>query len=160
MQTDDEPGMRSIAWRPHWLAALTLLAAIAPASAQRPATTAEADGTGKVAVDIVYFAEEDCIGIADVREGAPASIDGPKRTLVVTVTLMRASGPCEQRFKTIERRISIADRADALSVDIFYVDAGGKFIRSQRPRIYRDKEDERDCSAGASPKSKDPAVKC
>lgn len=131
-----------------------------PGSAQSAATIAEADGAGKVAVEIVYYAEEDCIAIADAREGAPAGIEGPQRTLVVTVTLERSPGPCAQKLRILARRISVADRADALSVDIFYVDAAGKLIRSQRPRIYRDTAEERECHAAAGPQPLATVMKC
>lgn len=138
--------------------AVTMLAGAA--SADRGATTAEADGKGKVAVDIVYFAEDDCIRIADVREGGPHGAEGPKRTLVITVTIDRSVPTCPQKLQKIERRVVIPDRADALSVDIFYVDAAGKLLRSQRPRIYRDDPSERECSAVAETKTAVTVAKC
>ncbi len=110
------------------------------AMAQAPATVAEADGKGKVNVKILYYADQGCTTFADVREGAPNNIEPPTRTLVVTVTLNRKTGECVERPYTIEHTIALADRADALSVDIFYVDPDGRFVRSQRPRIYRDVE--------------------
>lgn len=119
-------------------AALVMVVAGASAFAQAPATIAEADGKGKVDVKIFYYADQGCTTFSDVREGPPANIEAPQRTLVVTVTLNRKPGECIERPYTIERKISIADRADALSVDIFYVDPDGRFVRSQRPRIYRD----------------------
>ncbi|MEW5962677.1 MAG: hypothetical protein AB1749_03865 [Pseudomonadota bacterium] len=54
------------------------------------------------------------------------------------MTLDRQAQDCAEQPQTIERRISIADRGDALSVDIFFVDPDGRFVRSQRPRIYRE----------------------
>lgn len=121
-------------------AMLGLLAALPalPAAAQSPATIAEADGKGKVDVDIVYYADLGCTRLADVREGSPGNIEPPQRTLVVTVTLDRQAGDCAGQPQTIKRRITIADRSDALSVDIFFVDPDGRFVRSQRPRIYRE----------------------
>lgn len=130
------------------------------ATAERGATTAEADGAGTVAVDIIYFAEDDCIRIVDAREGGPAGIEGPQRTLVVTVTIARSPTACPQGLRKLERRISIADRKDALSVDIFFVDTTGKLIRSQRPRIYRDDPGERECVAVAAPNVPAPVAKC
>lgn len=109
-----------------------------PAAAHPPATIAEADGKGNVDVNIVYYADLGCTSLTDVREGAPGNIEPPQRTLVVTVTLDRQPGDCTGQAQTIERRISIADRRDALSVDIFFVDPDGRFVRSQRPRIYRE----------------------
>ncbi len=123
------------------VAIATILAASHPAAAQAPATVAEADGKGKVDVKIMYYADQGCTTFADVREGPPANIDPPQRTLVVTVTLNRQPGDCVERPYTIERTISITDRQGALSVDIFYIDPDGRFVRSQRPRIYRDKDD-------------------
>lgn len=123
--------------------ALTVAAALAVpalAEAQAPATVAEADGNGKVNVKIVYYADQGCTTFANVREGAPTNIQPPVRTLVVTVTLDRKKGECVERPYTIEHSIAVADRADALSVDIFYIDPDGRFVRSQRPRIYRDLE--------------------
>lgn len=119
------------------LAAIVSLASPA-VLAQAPATVAEADGKGKVNVKIHYYADQGCTTFADVREGPPANIEAPQRTLVVTVTLDRKQGECVERPYTIDRTISIADRNEALSVDIFYVDPDGRFVRSQRPRIYRD----------------------
>ena len=119
-------------------AALVMVVGVASAFAQAPATIAEADGKGKVDVKIHYYADQGCTTFSDVREGPPANIEAPQRTLVVTVTLDRKPGECIERPYAIERKISIADRADALSVDIFYVDPDGRFVRSQRPRIYRD----------------------
>lgn len=121
-------------------ATLALLAALLapPAAAQRPATIAEADGKGNVDVNIVYYADLGCTKLTEVREGAPGNIEPPQRTLVVTVTLDRLAADCAGQPQTIEKRISIADRGDALSVDIFFVDPDGRFVRSQRPRIYRE----------------------
>lgn len=144
--------MRVLRTSPSGAAGLALLAAVmtatmiatmagAPSFAQAPATIAEADGKGKVDVNIYYYADMGCTTFADVREGPPANIEAPQRTLVVTVTLDRKQGECVERPYTIERKISIADRAEALSVDIFYVDPDGRFVRSQRPRIYRDRGD-------------------
>lgn len=124
--------------RASFLAVAAMMAASHPAAAQAPATVAEADGKGKVDVKIMYYADQGCTTFADVREGPPANIDPPQRTLVVTVTLDRKSGDCVERPYTIERTISITDRPEALSVDIFYIDPDGRFVRSQRPRIYRD----------------------
>ena len=109
-----------------------------PALAQAPATIAEADGRGNVDVNIVYYSDLGCSSITDVREGAPASIEPPQRTLVVTVTLDRKPQECQGQPQIIERKLRIADRADALSVDIFFVDPDGRFVRSQRPRVYRE----------------------
>ncbi len=128
--------------------------------AERAVTTAEADGSGKITVEIVYFAEDDCIKIKDVREGAPNGIERPERTLVVTATLERGAAACAQKLRKLEHRIDIADRADALSVDIFFVDAAGAFIRSQRPRIYRDTADERECSATLASSARTLVAKC
>lgn len=123
-------------------------------------TTAEADGAGKVALEIVYFAEDDCINFRNVREGAPNGVEGPQRTLVVTVTLERGATHCGQKLRKLEHRIDIPDRADALSVDIFFVDEAGTLIRSQRPRIYRDTAEERECSATVASSARTPVAKC
>jgi len=122
------------------LAALSsaLLAAAGPAAAQSAATIAEADGKGRVMVEIAHYAEDTCMTLAAVREGGPAGAEGPKRTLVVTVTVDKTPGPCRQELRVLRQRIALADRADALSVDVFYVDPKGNLIRVQRPRIYRD----------------------
>lgn len=134
-------------------AAAALAVSATLAMAQAPATVAEADGKGKVAVKIVYYADQGCTTFADVREGAPGNIQPPTRTLVVTVTLDRKKGECVERPYTIEHTIAVADRSDALSVDIFYVDPDGRFVRSQRPRIYRDL-DVQECEAkGAASKA-------
>lgn len=97
-----------------------------------------------------YYADQGCTTFADVREGPPTNIEPPQRTLVVTVTLDRKPGECIERPYTIERTINIKDNANALSVDIFYVDPDGRFVRSQRPRIYRDIEE---CGVGGGSKS-------
>ena len=117
------------------------------AAGERGATTAEAVDPGKVIVNIVYYAEDDCIEMTGVQEAPPAGTEQPQRTLVMTVTLERKPPGCPQSLRKIERRLTISDRADALSVDIFFVDKAGKLIRSQRPRIYRDTPEERECHA-------------
>ncbi len=109
-----------------------------PALADRPATIAEADGNGKVAVHVVFYADLSCTTIADMKPGAPANIEAPQRTLSLTVLLDRKEGECIERPHKIERSIDIPDRDGVLSVDIFYIDDKGTFVRSQRPRIYRD----------------------
>ncbi|EXI68524.1 MAG: hypothetical protein AW07_04389 [Candidatus Accumulibacter sp. SK-11] len=126
---------------PVWLLVSLFLCDALPALAQAPATIAEADGIGNVDVNIVYYPDLGCADIADVREGAPGTIEPPERTLVVTVTLDRQSQDCPLQARAIERKLRIADRADALSVDVFFVDADGRFVRSQRPRIYRQLDD-------------------
>lgn len=120
------------------LAVLAAAAATPAAGVTPPATIAETDGKGNVDVNIVFYADQSCTFISDVKAGAPGNIEPPTRTLVVTVLLDRRPGECIERPYTIERTIKIPDRSDALSVDIFYVDPDGRFVRSQRPRIYRD----------------------
>lgn len=103
-------------------------------------TTARADGNGHVDVDIVYYRDLGCTFIKDVKEGAPSDIEAPKRTLAVTVTIDREGGSCDlaqHAAKIIRQSIRIADRPGVLSVDIFYRDVDGRFVRSQRPPIYR-----------------------
>jgi hypothetical protein len=132
-------------------AAAVLVVPATLAMAQSAATVAEADGKGRVNVKILYYADQGCTTFANVREGAPGNIQPPTRTLVVTVTLDRKPGECVERPYTIEHTIAVADRADALSVDIFYVDPDGRFVRSQRPRIYRDLDvQECEVKSGAS----------
>lgn len=128
---------RPIAPPARLLGSLFLCGAL-PVLAQAPATIAEADGRGNVDVNIVYYADLGCAEIVDIREGAPAHIEPPQRTLVVTVILDRKPQACPSQAQTIERKLRIADRADALSVDVFFVDPDGRFVRSQRPRIYRE----------------------
>jgi len=123
---------------PVWLLGSLFISVALPVLAQAPATIAEADGRGNVDVRIVYYSDLGCADIADAREGAPASIEPPQRTLAVTVTLDRKPQHCPSQARTIERKLRIADRADALSVDVFFVDPDGRFVRSQRPRIYRE----------------------
>ncbi len=115
-------------------------AAMSDAQAEPTITTARADGLGNVDVDIVYYRDLGCTFIKDIKEGAPPDIEAPKRTLVVTVTIDREGGSCDlaqQAAKVIRQSIRIADRPGVLSVDIFYRDADGRFVRSQRPPIYR-----------------------
>lgn len=119
----------------------TLTAQPVPARADEPTITiARADGEGHVNVDIVYYRDLGCTFIKDVKEGAPSDIEGPKRTLVVTVTIDRKGDSCDLEQKAdpvIRQSIRITDRPKALSVDIFYRDVNGTFVRSQRPPIYR-----------------------
>lgn len=107
------------------------------ALANAPTTMAKADGKGNVDLHIVYFAENTCVRFADVRDGSPGNIETPKRTLVVTVTLDRSGSDCRPELRTIEHDLRLADREGVLSVDIFFVDPDGRFVRSARPRIYR-----------------------
>lgn len=137
-------------WTPKRTLLLTLICAgcLMPAATARaepeagePAiTVARADGRGFVDVDIVYYRDMGCTFIKDVKEGAPSDIEAPKRTLVVTVTIDRSGSSCDLAQKAdpvIRQSIRIADRPSALSVDIFYRDPTGRFVRSQRPPIYR-----------------------
>lgn len=107
-----------------------------------PSMRARAIGNGKVDVDIVYYAEDTCISIANVREGHPPTIEAPQKALVVTATIERAQGKsCKPELKTLTHNIVINDRPGIRSVEIFFVSKEGKFIRSSRPRIYRDEVD-------------------
>lgn len=119
----------------------TMMAPCAAFGGDGPAvTTAREIGPGRVRVDIVYFRDLGCTFIKEVREQAPANIDPPKRSLVVTVTLDRKGDECALQQKAdpiIRQSIEIADRPGTLSVDIFYQDPDGRFVRSQKPRIYR-----------------------
>ncbi len=124
-------------------AGLAAILAVCPgAFAAAPTTsTAVADGKGHVAVHVLYFAEDTCMKIASVTDGAPSTIETPKRTLVITVVLEREGARCEQKLRTLEHDITLTDRKGVKSVDIFYVDKAGKFIRSARPPIDRPGED-------------------
>ena len=120
------------------VAALSILLAANAASAAEPhITTAVADGRGKVAVNVVYYAEDTCMKLVDVREGPPATIERPRRTLVVTVELARVGSACEQKLRTLDRTIEVDDRPGVKSGEVFFVDKDGKFIRSARPPIDR-----------------------
>lgn len=121
------------------LAAAAALALAPSAGAETGAATtmARADGHGSVEVELAYYAEHSCIRLGDMHAGAPSSIVSPKRTLVMTVTLQRDGDNCQQELRVLRHKFVLEDRADALSVDIFYVDPSGIFVRSQRPRIYR-----------------------
>lgn len=124
--------------RPLHLAALAALPLLGtPATANTATTMARADGQGHVDLHIVYYAENSCVRFAQVRDGAPGAIETPKRTLVVTVTLDRSGQDCRAELRKIEHDIRLADREGVLSVDIFFVDPDGRFVRSARPRIYR-----------------------
>lgn len=127
-------------WRSRTLLAAAALLALAPsvrAEVGAVTTMARADGAGKVEVELAYYAEHSCMRLADMRVGAPSSIEPPKRTLVMTVTVLRDGDDCKQELRILRHKFVLEDRADALSVDIFYLDPNGTFVRSQRPRIYR-----------------------
>ncbi len=122
----------------HLAALATAVTCVITTHAAEPKITrAHADGKGKLVVSIVYFAEDTCMAIAGVREGHPPAIEKPKRTPVVTVELERRAPPCEQKLRTLERSIELSDQTGAKSVEVFFVDKSGKFIRSSRPPIER-----------------------
>ncbi len=103
-----------------------------------PATSlATEEPNNKVAVNIIYYAEDTCVVFKNVREGHPQSIEAPKKSLVITVVLDREKKVCEQKLKIISHKISIADKPGMRAVEIFYVSPEGKFVRSAKPRIYR-----------------------
>jgi hypothetical protein len=128
---------------PRGLAALAVFlgAAATPLAAAPTTSTAVADGKGTVNVHILYFAEDSCVRLLSATEGAPKSIEAPKRTLVITVVLARDGANCVQKLRTLEHDIALPDRKGVKSVDIFYVDQTGRFIRSARPPIDRPGED-------------------
>ena len=120
------------------LLAITPLCALAEPAHEPWVSTARADGQGHIAVHLVYFAEDTCISFASVREGAPPSIEAPRKTPTVTVVLTRGKGPeCKQKLKTLEQLITITDWPKALSVEVLYIDRNGVFVRSSRPPIER-----------------------
>ncbi len=121
---------------------LTLALPLAAAASPPKITTAVADGKGKVQVNVVYYAEDTCMELLSVHEGPPSTIERPKRTLVVTVELQRRAGACEQKLRTLDASITIDDRAGVKSVEVFFVDGKGKFIRSSRPPIDRPEDAE------------------
>jgi len=123
-----------------WVLALSAWAQLG--AAEPRITTAVADGKGKVAVNVVYYAEDTCVRLVDVREGPPSTIERPRRTLVVTVELESTGTRCEQKLRTLERTIIVDDRAGVKSVEVLFVDHAGKFIRSARPPI--DRPEDRD----------------
>ena len=54
------------------------------------------------------------------------------------MVLNRGKGPeCKQKLKTLEQLITITDWPRALSVEVFYIDRNGIFVRSSRPPIER-----------------------
>lgn len=123
---------------PFLLWAIAPLCVIAEPAHEPWVSTARADGQGHIAVHLVYFAEHTCISIAGVKEGAPPNIEAPKKMPTVTVVLERGTGPaCKQELKLLERRLTITDWPRALSVEVFYIDRNGVFVRSSRPPIER-----------------------
>lgn len=93
---------------------------------------------GKVEVSINYYAEDTCVKFHSVKEGSPAMIEAPKRSLVITVVIEKeAKKSCKQALTILSDKLTITDRPGVKSVEIFFVSQDGKFIRSSKPRIYR-----------------------
>lgn len=99
-----------------------------------------ADGKGSVDVKVVYFANEKCWQIKNVREGVPdKAADQPtERHLYVTVNLAKVGDDCSLTNEPLKTRLTIQDKKGKISLDIFFVDERGFLTRSQRHRIQRE----------------------
>jgi len=98
------------------------------------------DGKGQVHVKVVFFPNEDCWVIDNLREGVPDKVtDQPtERHLYVTVNIKKTKTDCQLTSAFLQDQIVIPDKKGKISLDIFFVDERGILVRSQRHRIQRD----------------------
>lgn len=98
------------------------------------------DGKGQVHVKVVFFPNEDCWVIDNLREGVPdQTADQPTgRYLYVTVNVKKIKAGCQLTNAFLQDQIVIPDKKEKISLDIFFVDERGVLVRSQRHRIQRD----------------------
>jgi hypothetical protein len=105
-----------------------------------PGSEAIADGEGFVHVKVVFFPDTSCWKVVGVREGVhdPVADQPTQRHLYVTVNVAETDKTCPPTSMPLHTTVVIPDKPGRLSLDIFFVDARDKLIRSQRHLIRRD----------------------
>jgi hypothetical protein len=114
-----------------------MIASFNHTSAYDPQLKAHATGAGEVAVESVYAAPEACWAVEGTSVGAPDGSPAPAATLAATVNLKRLSPACAAMLSAIPIHFAIPDAAGARTLQVYYVEASGKLLKTENTPIKR-----------------------